>query len=86
MPGGMNSLGPRGHLTEEEKANMPKVTKELLLRILSYLKPYRFQFLLVFVTILLSACVGLLPSIITGRIVDKALVDRDMAKLIQELM
>ena len=79
----MNSLGPRGHLTEEEKANMPKVTKELLLRILSYLKPYRFQFLLVFVTILLSACVGLLPSIITGRIVDKALVDRDMAKLIQ---
>ncbi len=83
MPGGMNSLGPRGHLTEEEKANMPKVTKELLLRILSYLKPYRFQFLLVFVTILLSACVGLLPSIITGRIVDKALVDRDMAKLIQ---
>ena len=83
MPGGMNSLGPRGHLTEEEKANMPKVTKELLLRILSYLKPYRFQFLLVFVTIFLSACVGLLPSIITGRIVDKALVDRDMAKLIQ---
>lgn len=79
----MNSLGPRGHLTEEEKANMPKVTKELLLRILGYLKPYRFQFLLVFVTILLSACVGLLPSIITGRIVDKALVDRDMAKLIQ---
>ena len=84
MPG-MNGpgLGPRGHLTEEEKANMPKVTKELLLRILSYLKPYTFQFILVFITILLSATVGLLPSIITGKIVDKALVDRDMAMLIQ---
>ena len=62
----MNSLGPRGHLTEEEKANKPKVTKELLLRISSYLKPYWLQFLFVFIAILLSATVGLLPSIITG--------------------
>ena len=30
MPGG-NSLGPRGHLTEEEKANRPKVSRALLL-------------------------------------------------------
>ena len=83
MPPGMNSLGPRGHLTDEEKANMPKVTKELLLRIGSYLIPYKLQFALVFVTILVSAAVGLLPSIITGKIVDKALVDRDMGQLIQ---
>ncbi len=76
-------LGPRGHLTAEEKANRPKVTRELLQRILGYLKPYRFQFLLVFVIILLSAAIGLLPSIITGKIVDQALVNRDMAKLIQ---
>ena len=83
MPGGGRMPGPRGHLTEEEKANMPKVTKELLLRILGYLKPYILQFLLVFVTILVSAAVGLLPSIITGKIVDHALVERDMAQLIQ---
>lgn len=73
MAGGRNSLGPRGFLTEEEKQSMPKVTKELLLRILSYLKPYWLQFLFVFVAILLSATVGLLPAIITGRIVDQAL-------------
>ena len=79
-------LGPRGFLTEEEKANRPKVTKELLLRILSYLKPYWLQFLLVFVAILLSAAVGLLPSIITGRIVDEALVGRNMELLIQLLL
>ncbi len=84
MPGGMNnSLGPRGHLTEEEKKNMPKVTKALLKRIAGYLKPYIFQFILVFITILLSASVGLLPSIITGKIVDEALVTPDMAKLLQ---
>ncbi|MCQ2419873.1 MAG: ABC transporter ATP-binding protein, partial [Clostridia bacterium] len=86
MAGGGRGLGPRGFLTEEEKKNMPKVTKELLLRILSYLKPYWVQFILVFVTILLSATVGLLPSIITGRIVDEALIGKDMALLIKLLI
>ena len=86
MAGGMRGLGPRGFLTEEEKSNKPKVTKELLLRILSYLKPYWMQFVLVFLAILLSAAVGLLPSIITGRIVDEALVGRDMQLLIKLLL
>ena len=68
-------------LTDEEKANRPKVTPALLRRILSYLKPYWFQFLMVFMAILLSAAVGLMPSIITGRIVDEALVGRDLRLL-----
>ena len=85
-PGGLGPRGARGFLTEEEKQSMPKVTKELLLRILSYLKPYWLQFLLVFITILVSAVVGLLPSIITGRIVDDALVGKDMALLIKLLV
>ena len=79
-------LGPRGILTEEEKANAPKLTKGLLRRIFSYIKPYRWQFVLVFITIMASAIVGLLPSIITGRIVDDALVGRNMKLLIQLLI
>ena len=86
MAGGRHALGPKGFLTEEEKRNMPKVTKELLLRILSYLRPYWLQFLFVFVAILLSATVGLLPAIITGRIVDQALVGEDLALLIRLLL
>jgi len=86
MAGNSRSLGPKGFLTEEEKQNMPKVTKELLLRILSYLKPYWLQFLMVFAAILLSATVGLLPAIITGRIVDQALVGEDLALLIRLLI
>ena len=78
--------GPRGFLTEEEKANRPQVTPALLKRIASYLKPYWFQFLLVFAAILLSATVGLMPSIITGRIVDEALVGRNMTLLIRLLV
>ena len=86
MAGGRGGLGPRGFLTEEEKKNMPKVTKALLVRILSYLKPYWLQFMFVFVAILLSATVGLLPSIITGKIVDQALVGEDLALLIRLLI
>ena len=81
-PRGMGGPGMRGHLTEEEKANMPVVSKELILRILGYLKPYWIQFLIVFLLIFLSAGVGLLPSIITGKIVDQALVNKDLQKLI----
>ena len=79
------SLGPRGFLTEEEKTNIPKVTPGLIKRILSYLYPYRLQFGLVFLAILLSSVIGLLPSIITGRIVDEALVGESMSYLVKLL-
>lgn len=78
--------GPRSYLTEEEKQNRPKVTKQILLRILAYLKPYRMQFAFVFFAILLSAVIGLFPSLITGRIVDEALVGKNMALLIRLLL
>ena len=81
------SHGPGArYLTEEEKANAPKVTKALLVRILSYLKPYWLQFLGVFLAIVIAAIVGLFPSIITGRIVDEALVGEDLSFLVQLLL
>ncbi len=86
MPGGMGGRGPRGFLTDEEKENMPKVTKELLLRIFSYLRPYLFQFLFVFIAIILAAVIGLLPSVITGKIVDEALQKADWYKLVRLLL
>ena len=87
MPGPHGgNLGPRGFLTDEEKENLPKVDAALIKRILSYLRPYWIQFTFVFIAILLSAVVGLLPSIITGKIVDQALIDRDMALLIRLLI
>ena len=78
--------GPRGYLTDEEKKNRPKFDRAMLLRILSYLKPYRVQFVFVFLAILISAVIGLFPSIITGRIVDQALVGKNMQLLIQLLL
>ena len=76
--------GPRGFLTEEEKQNKPKLTKELLIRILKYLKPYKWHFLLVFAALIISAILGLFPSIITGAIVDAIISDsRTMALLVK---
>ena len=86
MAGPGRGMGPRGFLTDEEKKNMPKVSGALLKRILSYLKPYWFQFVLVFAAILLSAVLGLLPSIITGKIVDEALVGKNLTLLIKLLI
>ena len=86
MAPGPGGHGPVHFMTEEEKQQVPKVTKALLLRIASYLKPYKLQFALVFIAILLSAAVGLLPSIITGRIVDEALVGKNLQLLVKLLI
>lgn len=83
MPPTIGGPHSRGFLTEEEKQSAPKITKELLLRILGYLKPYWFQFILVFVAIILSSVLGLLPSIITGKIVDEALIGKDLQLLLK---
>ena len=85
MPGGM---GPRGggYLTEEEKANKPKVTKELLARVFSYLLPYWKQMILVLGCIGVSSVFRLWPSVLTGRIIDEGLIARDMNVLVKLIL
>lgn len=78
--------GPRGFLTEEEKQNKPKLTKELLFRILRYLKPYKWHFLLVFGTLILSAILGLFPSVITGEIVDTIVTNNESLATLLKLV
>ncbi|NLT14296.1 MAG: ABC transporter ATP-binding protein [Clostridiales bacterium] len=74
--------GGRGFLTDEEKANRPKITRALLRRIGSYLRPYWKQMTLVLLSILLSSIFGLLPSILTGRIIDEGLIGQNLDALI----
>ncbi len=71
-----------GFLTEEEKANSPKVTMALLKRVFSYLTPYWKQFALTLLCIAISSVLRLYPSIITGRIIDEGLIQRNMDTLI----
>ena len=84
MRGPMRMGGPRSFLTEEEKQNKPKVTKGLLKRILKYMKPYKWHFLLVFAALVVSAVLGLFPSVITGKIVDSIISEsRSVATLLR---
>lgn len=77
----MGRLG-RAYLTEEEKANKPKVTKALLRRIGAYLKPYWKQMSLVLLAIVASSVFRMMPSILSGRIIDDGLIGRDLRTLI----
>ena len=86
-PGMGGHRGPRSFLTEEEKRNKPKISWSLIKRILRYLKPYSFQFLLVFLALAISAFLGLMTSIVTGKIVDQIVSDnRSMQRLIELLV
>ena len=86
MPPGAHGMGfargGRSFLTEEEKANQPKVTGALLKRIFSWLAPYRLQLVLSLLCILVSSCLTLLPAILTGKIIDEGLIGRNLNLLV----
>ena len=82
-PGGFMGPGRGGkYLTEEEKKNQPKVTREMLLRIFGYLKPYGKQLALALACIVVSSVLTLMPSILTGRIIDDGLIGRNFSRLV----
>ena len=83
MPGPGGPGGPFGrYMTEEEKASQPKVTPALLKRVFSWLVPYMPQLLLALFCIVLSSVCNLLPSLLTGRIIDEGLIGRNLRALI----
>ena len=82
-PGGRFS---RGFMTEEEKANQPKVTKALLRRVFSYLRPYSDKLALVLICIAAASFFTLLPSILTGKIIDEGLVRLDLGALVKYIV
>ena len=84
MPPGGRMGGPfqRGFMTEEEKANQPKITTALLKRVFSYLTPYWKQLTLVLICIAISSAMSLYPSVLTGKILDEGIIGRNLRLLI----
>lgn len=83
--GGMGR-GPRGFLTDDEKTNKPKITMALVKRIGSYLIPYWKQTLVVIIMIFIAAVLGLMPSILTGKIIDEGLIGKDFSLLLRYIL
>ena len=68
---------------EEEIQNRPKVTKQLLGRIFSHLKPYFPKLLLALCTILVAAALDVLPATLTGRIIDEGFIGGNFGLLVK---
>lgn len=82
----MRQGGPGGrgfkYATAEEKEQRPEVSRTLLLRILSWLKPYRGRLLLSLLIIVAASVLNVLPSILTGRIIDEGFIAGDFNLLL----
>ncbi len=82
----MRQGGPGGrgfkYATAEEKDQRPEVSRALLLRILSWLKPYRGRLLLSLLIIVVASVLNVLPSILTGRIIDEGFIAGDFNLLL----
>lgn len=76
--------GGRGfkYATDEEKQNRPKVSRALLGRILGLLAPYRPKLLLSLTIIVAAAVLAVMPSILTGRIIDEGFIGGDFDLLV----
>lgn len=80
-PGGRR--GPRRELTAEEKKNAPKLTWPLVKRVVSWLKPYTLRLFLVLLLILVAELLSVVPSLLTGRMIDEGLYGGDVPLLIK---
>ena len=69
-------------LDKEITAHPPKVTSQLLKRIYLYLKPYQLQVGLSILVILFASLLGVLPSMLTGRIIDEGFIGGNFNKLV----
>ena len=72
----------RGYMSREEKANRPVITWPFFVRVMSYLKPYWKQMILLLGAIGLASWLNLLPAILSGRIIDEGLIGQNFDRLI----
>ena len=68
---------------EDLKKNPPKISKESLMRIFSYLKPYILLLILVIVLILFASVLDLIPSVLTGKILDEGFLKGDYPYIVR---
>ncbi|NLG30077.1 MAG: ABC transporter ATP-binding protein, partial [Clostridiaceae bacterium] len=69
--------------TEEEIQNRPGVNRKLLSRILGWLAPYWPKLLLSLLIIVFSAVLNVLPSILTGRMIDQGFIAGNFSLLVK---
>jgi len=77
----MRGNGWFSYIHHSGETTKPKVTRSLLLRVLTYSRPYQRQIIGMLITILITTFLGLLNPLIFREIIDGALAEKDMGKL-----
>lgn len=84
MTRGFRDYGKDSGLSKEElKKNPPIITVDILIRIFGYLNPYLFLLFIVISLILVSSILDLVPSILTGKIIDEGFLKKDYKFIIE---
>ena len=86
MAGGFGGQGGGKMRFAREEDEEVKITKEVLVRILKYFKPFWKQLLLAIILLFIVSLLGLIPPIMTKNIIDKALPQRSMYLLIMFIL
>ena len=81
MPG-IPGAGHRGTGLYRETDEKPKITKALLIRIISHFKPYWKLVTVMLIAIIATSALGIVPSVLTKNIIDVALPEENLQLLI----
>ncbi len=76
--GGGGNMWRRLNATDEK----PRITWTLLLRVLTYARPYRRKMATMFVIIVLTSGLGLVSPLIMRSLIDQAIPERDLTRLV----
>ncbi|MDI3310956.1 MAG: ABC transporter ATP-binding protein [Thermoanaerobacterium sp.] len=78
----MQSMGYRGKRFYRETDEKPHITKSLILRILKYFLPYWKLMIVLFMTVISTSVLGVVPSILTKNVIDIALPEKNLKLLV----
>jgi len=77
----MHGMGWWSFISYDEKRDRPKVSWNLIRRVLGYARPYRLKIVLVLVLILVSSVLGLVTPLLFRQLIDIALPNKDVGLL-----
>jgi ATP-binding cassette subfamily B protein len=73
--------GWRGFMQYDESRGNPRVTRQLLARVLEYARPYWRSLILMLLAIAVTALIGLIPPLLYRDLIDNVIPNRDFMRL-----
>jgi ATP-binding cassette subfamily B protein len=77
----MHGRGWRAFITHDEEAERPGITRDLLRRVWSFARPYRWRVAVLLLTILVISALGLVSPLLYRDLLDNTLPNGDWARL-----